>query len=202
MSTACTSEEIHQLTLSHNIHLFCLPAHTTHRLQPLDVGIFGPLATAMARRCDQVLQDTGAKIPVQDFVKEYMVAHDEAFKAKTIKKAFKNSGIRPFNPNIFTEADYAPSRVSSTLAHTPSTYPQAVFRYQPYTPLSCDDDDLSERIPVMGKIQMVKVKVTEMVTAMATAIEMEMAMAMAMVKVMTVKVAWMKTTWIRTIRLS
>jgi len=79
MSTACTSEEIHQLTLSHNIHLFCLPAHTTHRLQPLDVGIFGPLATAMAHQCDQIIQDTGAEIPVQDFVKEYMVARDEAF---------------------------------------------------------------------------------------------------------------------------
>jgi len=204
MSTACTSEEIHQLTLSHNIHLFCLPAHTTHRLQPLDVGIFGPLATAMARRCDQVLQDTGAKIPVQDFVKEYMVAHDEAFKAKTIKKAFKNSGIRPFNPNIFTEADYAPSRVLSTQAHTPSTYPQAVFRYQPYTPLSRNDNDPLTRIPVMGTIQMVKAKVTEMAAAMemATAMESEMEMAMAMVKAMTVKVAWMKTTWIRTIRLS
>jgi hypothetical protein len=106
------TEEIHQLALLHNIHLFCLPAHTTHRLQPLDVGVFGPLATAMARQCDQVLQDTGAEIPVQDFVKEYMLARDEAFKAETIEKAFKNSGIRPLNPDIFSEADYAPSRVS------------------------------------------------------------------------------------------
>ena len=97
----------------------------------------------MARRCDQVLQDTGAEIPVQDFVKEYMVARDEVFKAETIQKAFKNSGIRPLNPSIFTEADYAPSRVSSTQAHTPSTYPQAAFGYQPYTPLPCDDNDLS-----------------------------------------------------------
>lgn len=101
----------------------------------------------MARRCDQVLQDTGAEIPVQDFVKEYMLARDEAFKAETIEKAFKNSGIRPLNPNIFTEADYAPSRVSSTQAHTPSTYPPAVFGYQPYAPLPRDENDLSDEEP-------------------------------------------------------
>ena len=27
----------------HDIQLYCLPAHTSHRLQPLDVGVFGPL---------------------------------------------------------------------------------------------------------------------------------------------------------------
>jgi hypothetical protein len=36
------------VTLAHsnNIILFCLPPHTTHRLQPLDVGCFGLLQTA------------------------------------------------------------------------------------------------------------------------------------------------------------
>jgi hypothetical protein len=79
-----------------------------------------------------------------------MVARDEAFKAETTEKAFENSGIRPFNPNIFTKADYAPSRVSSTQAHTPSTYPWAVFRYQPYTHLPRNDDDLADEDPCDG----------------------------------------------------
>ena len=29
------------LALSHGIIIFCLPPHTTHKLQPLDVGVFG-----------------------------------------------------------------------------------------------------------------------------------------------------------------
>lgn len=29
----------------HNIEIICLPAHTTHALQPCDVGVFSPLAT-------------------------------------------------------------------------------------------------------------------------------------------------------------
>ncbi|KAF8218461.1 hypothetical protein L208DRAFT_1351224 [Tricholoma matsutake] len=32
------------LTKEHNIILFLLPLHTTHKLQPLDVDVFGPLA--------------------------------------------------------------------------------------------------------------------------------------------------------------
>ncbi|KAH8923886.1 DDE-domain-containing protein, partial [Atractiella rhizophila] len=31
----------------HNIvHIICLPPHTTHKLQPLDVGVFGPIGKA------------------------------------------------------------------------------------------------------------------------------------------------------------
>lgn len=30
----------------HKIALICLPSHTTHRLQPCDVGVFGPLASS------------------------------------------------------------------------------------------------------------------------------------------------------------
>lgn len=38
-----TTAEMRNLAELHNIELFCLPPHTTHRTQPLDVGIFGPL---------------------------------------------------------------------------------------------------------------------------------------------------------------
>ena len=123
------TEEIHELALTHNIHLFCLPAHTTHKLQPLDVGIFGPLGNAFSKRCDKVLDDTGEEIPTRNFIHEYMQARDDAFKPKTIKTAFKNSGIRPLNPAIFTEEDYAPSIMSSTEVHVPPSYPQAVFHH-------------------------------------------------------------------------
>lgn len=38
--------KIIDLGLLHNIIIFCLPPHTTHMLQPLDVGVFGPFSRA------------------------------------------------------------------------------------------------------------------------------------------------------------
>ena len=34
------SIELTEMALSNNVHLLCLPSHTTHLLQPLDVGVF------------------------------------------------------------------------------------------------------------------------------------------------------------------
>ena len=37
------SIELLELAKPRNIHLICLPAHTSHILQPMDVGVFGPM---------------------------------------------------------------------------------------------------------------------------------------------------------------
>ncbi len=93
----------------HNVHLFCLPPHTTHRLQPLDVGIFGPLQNAWFNQCDELLETTGEAMELRDVVTEYMKARRASFKPETILQAWRKSGIRPINPDIFKEKDYAPS---------------------------------------------------------------------------------------------
>lgn len=35
--------ELIQEARGRNIHIYCLPPHTTHILQPLDVGVYGPV---------------------------------------------------------------------------------------------------------------------------------------------------------------
>ena len=107
----------------------------------MDVGIFGPLGNAFSKRCDEVLQDTGQEIPEKNFVKEYMQARGESFKPETIRKAFEKSGIRPLDPTVFTDEDFAPSIASSTQAHVPPSYPQATFGYQRYSPVPIIRDD-------------------------------------------------------------
>lgn len=59
-----------ELAIEHDIHLYCLPPHTTHRLQPLDVGVFGPLQRRWEERCDDVVVTTGESIQTEDVVKE------------------------------------------------------------------------------------------------------------------------------------
>jgi hypothetical protein len=78
-------------------------------LQPLDVGVFGPFQHAWADRCDEVVEDTGEEIPHEDFIKEYMDVHARTFSTNTISQAFKKCGIHPFNLDIFTDRDFAPS---------------------------------------------------------------------------------------------
>lgn len=108
-----------------DIHLICLPPHTTHKLQPLDVGIFGPLQTAWGKRCREVIKETGQGIPRSDIVKEYMSVRSQTFTSELIQKAFERCGLNPINKDIFTETDFAPSVSTSTIPHMPSSYPDS-----------------------------------------------------------------------------
>jgi hypothetical protein len=125
--------EMIEIAMENNIHLFCLPPHTTHRLQPCDVGAFGPLKRAWQKRCDDIITETGFSLRAKDVVREYMTARSEALKPEIITKAWEHSGISTdaetgyavTNPSIFTEDDFAPSIPTSILLHLPEGYPMA-----------------------------------------------------------------------------
>ena len=116
--------KIIDLAISHGIILFCLPLHTTHMLQPLDVGVFRPFSSTWADRFNEITDDTGEEMPREDFVKEYMAVWSATFKPSTIKQVFKKSGCYPINPSVFTDKDFALSIPTSTSAHhVPPSYP-------------------------------------------------------------------------------
>lgn len=116
--------EMRTMAREAGIILFCLPSHCTHHLQPLDVGIFGPLQRAYTKRVDNLTFE-GMKVDKYNLIPLYMEARKEAFKTETIVSAFRKTGISPFNPNVFTTEDFAPSFPTSTVAHLPLTYPAA-----------------------------------------------------------------------------
>jgi hypothetical protein len=60
--------EIRKMAVQSNVELFKIPAHTTHRLQPLDVGVFDPLQQAWLKQCLSVLDETGQGITQQQLV--------------------------------------------------------------------------------------------------------------------------------------
>ncbi|KAJ4486601.1 hypothetical protein C8J55DRAFT_558596 [Lentinula edodes] len=63
-----------------------------------------------------------------DVVKQYMAVRDLLFKESTIKTAWQKSGINSLNPEIFSEADFAPSIASSTKMQLPASYPTQLSR--------------------------------------------------------------------------
>ncbi|KAJ3715225.1 hypothetical protein DFJ43DRAFT_1160523 [Lentinula guzmanii] len=96
---------------------------------------------------------TGEPMELRNVVKEYVAVRTTAFKESTILAAWRKSGICPLNPEIFTEADYAPSITSSTQIQLPKSFP----KHLPRT-LDASSDDaefnpvvLEERLEVGGK---------------------------------------------------
>jgi hypothetical protein len=48
----------------YGIILLILPPHTTHRLQPLDVGLFQPLSTYYSIKLDIIMNDSVGTISI------------------------------------------------------------------------------------------------------------------------------------------
>ncbi len=90
-----------ELALQNNIHLFCLPPHTTHKLQPLDVGVFAQLNAAGKKRCDDIVTDTNSEVQRQDVVREYMDVRNGAVTPDLIKSAFRACSLNLINPDVF-----------------------------------------------------------------------------------------------------
>ena len=48
--------QVIRLAVEHNCIILCLPPHTTHEAQPLDVGVFAPLKVQWTRVCHEFYQ--------------------------------------------------------------------------------------------------------------------------------------------------
>ncbi|KAJ3510357.1 hypothetical protein NLJ89_g4727 [Agrocybe chaxingu] len=95
------------------IIVICLPPHTTHELQPCDVGVFGPLATAWRAEVTALSLES---IPIRkkNFIKHYSKAREKAFTSETIRNAWQKTGLVPFDRNALPEIAYEPSLNTTT----------------------------------------------------------------------------------------
>ncbi len=125
-----------EFAVKHKIILLCLPAHTTHILQPLDVGVFSPLATAYKNHLHRsTLLGAGYNVDKCDFLEFYEFARRQALTPDVIKSAWKKSGLLPFNPDLIL-SDFRPNPVSHvlgierlSLSLRPTTPPEASISY-------------------------------------------------------------------------
>jgi hypothetical protein len=130
-----------------NILLFQLPAKCTHKLQPLDVAVFRPIQNAWQKRAD-VLAYNSKSCTQKTVISEYMGIRDQGMTAEVINRGWLRSGHVPFNPEIFGDEDYAPAKRTSTITHTPASYPD----YYPSSPKLASSDDLTYREATTSEI--------------------------------------------------
>jgi hypothetical protein len=85
---------------SHRILLAVYPPHSTHRLQPLDVSLFRPLAAYYSQSIDDFtrLSQGLATITKRDFFENFYPSFDSAFAEANIASGWRKTGIEPFEP--------------------------------------------------------------------------------------------------------
>lgn len=87
------------------IILTLLP-HTSNKLQPLDISIYGPFKNSLKAAQHRWMMNNREKtISLYDIGEISAIPFLEAFTPSNILSGFRKSGIYPFNPNAFTIPD-------------------------------------------------------------------------------------------------
>jgi hypothetical protein len=76
-----------------------MPAHSSHLLQPLDIGCFAVLKRAYGSLVSQKMRLSINHIDKLDFLLAYPKARIDAFKPDTIKTSFAAASLVPFDPD-------------------------------------------------------------------------------------------------------
>jgi len=83
--------------IEHDICLFLLLPHSSHLLQPLDVGVFGPLKKAVSTDLDRLIRVGINRLEKIEWVESYIEARPKAFTEKNIRAGWRHSGLAPTN---------------------------------------------------------------------------------------------------------
>jgi len=87
----------------HNVVLFVLPAHTSHLLQPLDVGVFGPFKNYYNSECASFFtKNMGQQIARYELCTLASRAYLKSMTPANIQSAFRKSGIFPYAKDVVT----------------------------------------------------------------------------------------------------
>ena len=101
--TSHTSIELAEFCESEKIVPLCLPPHSTHILQPLDVGMFSPLSNAYKKEVSDHTLFGGQSISNRQFLQFFQKARQATFTAQNIASAWQKAGLLPFNPTPILE---------------------------------------------------------------------------------------------------
>jgi hypothetical protein len=106
----------------------CMPPHSSHLLQPLDVGVFAVLKRLYGRAVKNQMRCGVNHIDKDDFLTMYSEIRNKAYSIQNIKSGFIGTGISPFNPehmlsklNVQLRTPTPPSTAHSSANWSPKT---------------------------------------------------------------------------------
>ena len=121
--------DVIELARKSDIHLLCLPAHTSHILQPLDIGVFQSFKRNYSKACQKYILDNPARVITSEVIASLVgKAWPHSITPLNILSGFKKSGISPLNPSEVSDRMLAlakalkPSHTSSPSAFSDPQY--------------------------------------------------------------------------------
>ena len=87
--------------------IFCwLPSHISHKLQPCDVGLFGPFKSAYREQVERLYRGGAETVGKRHFTYQYDSARQQAMTKRNISSGRSKSDLFLFNPaRVVGEAD-------------------------------------------------------------------------------------------------
>ncbi|SCO92444.1 related to transposase [Fusarium oxysporum] len=82
----------------HKIITLCMPPHSSHLLQPLDVGCFGLLKKAYGREIEHLIRCSITHVSKTEFFPAFYAAFQSTMTEENIKAAFRGAGLIPIDP--------------------------------------------------------------------------------------------------------
>jgi hypothetical protein len=119
-----STSEFRDFCLQNCILTLCMPAHTSHILQPLDVSCFGPLKKAYGSQIENKMRLGINHITKEEFLPAFFTAHQQTMTTGNITSGFRATGLVPFNPervleNLGPVIEATPSPRSSQTSWNP-----------------------------------------------------------------------------------
>jgi DDE superfamily endonuclease len=102
-----------QYAKENGIIMLTFPPHCSHKLQPLDRSVYGPMKKYYNTACDAwMLANPGKPMTIYDVAGRLGHAFPLAMTPINIQAGFRVSGNWPFNRDIFTEDEFLSSYVT------------------------------------------------------------------------------------------
>ncbi|KAF2891293.1 hypothetical protein ILUMI_14880 [Ignelater luminosus] len=101
------SVEAINLCRKHDVVMLSFPPHCSHRLQPLDLSVFGPFKRQCSSRIDAWLKkNPGKTFRIHDLPKIINQAHLKAMPSAHIVSGFSPGRISRFNADVFDDSGF------------------------------------------------------------------------------------------------
>ena len=158
-----------EFAIRHGIVIVTLPPHTTAKMQPLDVGMYGPFKTYLKQIQDDFkLSHTHAAITEPALPEMACKAWRRTCTMTNITSAFAATGIYPLDRDIFPDEAFAGAEVSeqapplpdddhlpdldrvldaSSTLDSPEAGPSGIVQHQPSTPGPSSSSHPSPKTP-------------------------------------------------------